>query len=244
MDKTFRNEYGQFTFNVDSNPRMASVFEREGHNQRDAIEIIRKHVKPGHTVLDIGAHIGSMTIPLAQMAEFGYVCAFEPFHESASYLRRNIADNQITNVRVYEVALGAKRGRISMSGGKNAASFDVTEGGDIPMETLDTMRFERPIDFIKMDVEGLEPEVLEGGRALLRLQRPIVFFEVNLPQLRKHGTAPLQRLEKALPGYKFFVDGKHYKNLWRAALAIEPKYFLIGRGSGTTFDVLALPVSK
>jgi hypothetical protein len=107
------------------------------------------------------------------------------------------------------------------------------------VKTLDSYNFDK-VDFIKIDVEGYEPEVLEGAKQLINRHRPIIFFEVNLPELRKHGRQSLSRLENALRGYDFYYQGRKISKLWHIAIRLEPKFFLFNRG-GIEFDILALP---
>lgn len=169
------------------------------------------------------------------------VDAFEPTPETANYLHRNIVQNEVSaNVVEHAVALGNREQKVHMGGPlTDPGSFQVQEGGDISMQTLDSFNFLR-VDLIKIDVEGYEPEVLEGARTLIREKQPIIFFELNLPVLRKHGKGPLKRIEESLKGYTFYVDNKKVSRLWQEALKREPKFFLFNKG-GIVFDVLALP---
>ena len=238
MDKTFTTPYGTFTLNQDSNIKIVSVFERGTNIPGAMVEELRPHIKKDSVVLDVGAHVGTMTVPFANMAQTVY--AFEPMAENVEYLKRNIEQNHVANVEVFSVALGAKEGTVGMDiRGGNISSATIEGHGNIPVKTLDSYHFKR-VDFIKIDVEGYEPEVLAGAQELINTQKPIVFFEVNLPELRKHGKNPLKKIEKMLSGYVFYHNNKKVSRLWRLALHLEPKFFFFNRG-GITFDILALP---
>jgi FkbM family methyltransferase len=208
------------------------------------LKLLLEHVSDNGVVLDIGAHVGFFTIPIAQRA--AQVHAFEPNPESAHYLHINVEQNGLlSKVVEHPIALGSQEQKVDMEdiGDKeDHSSRHVREGGAIPMRTLDSFEFPK-VDVIKIDVEGYEPEVLEGARSLIEKHQPVILFEVNLPALRKYGRQSLRRIERSLPGYTFYVDEKKEYRLWLAALKKEPKFFLFNKG-GIAFDVLALPKSK
>ena len=142
---------------------------------------------------------------------------------------------------MHETAVGARNGTVGMT---HRAPWhtggDTVEGeGSTPMIALDSLRLGR-IDLIKIDVEGYEPEVLEGAAAIIKQHTPVFFFEINLPELRRHGHAPLARIERALLGYSFYYNGRRFSALWKLCLKLEPKYFLFNKGSGIVFNVLAV----
>src|SRR5262249_22603146 len=71
--------------------------------------VIRKYVGEGDTVYDIGANIGYVALSLAkQVGPKGYVGAFEPIPQNIQSLRENIANNQLSNIHVFEVAASDK----------------------------------------------------------------------------------------------------------------------------------------
>lgn len=239
MDKTFTNGYGSFTFNIETNAKIASLFERGSQHITEDIVILEKYITKDSVVVDIGAHIGTMTIPMARLASVVY--AFEPMEENIKYLKQNIAQNNIVNAVVHETAVGSRMGTVGMMHrNPSHTGGDTVEGeGNIPMVTLDSLGLSR-IDLIKIDVEGYEPEVLEGAAAVIKSQAPIIFFEINLPELRRHGRSPLQRISKSLKGYSFYYEGEKILSLAALALRLEPKYFLCNLGSGIVFNVLAV----
>lgn len=239
MEKTFYSRFGTFTFDVSTNAKMAAQFERTGHHYAGDIETVQPYINPGSVVIDIGAHVGTMAIPMARYA--GTLMAFEPMKENQKYLEMNIIKNAADNIIVFKNALGARKGTVSMSpvDASNTGSNTVRGPGDIPMETLDSYYFDN-VSLIKIDVEGYEPDVLAGAGYTIEQNRPVVFFELFLPALRKRYKQPLALLEDSLPGYEFVIDGKRYRHLWHAAFRYMPKFFLFNRG-GIVLNVLALP---
>ena len=241
MEKTFTNEFGTFSIETNHNKKIASKLDTDGYSQKKSIDLLLQYVHPESVVLDIGAHIGLFTVPLAKKA--GKVFSFEPTPESALYLRKNVSQNNLGDkVVLYNVALGSHEQNIHMGGPSDHASFQVQSGGDISMKTLDSFNFEK-VDLIKIDVEGYEPDVFNGGQTLIQHHQPVIFFELNLPALRNFNRYPLRKIKKALEGYDFFIDGKKIHSLALQAFLREPKFFLFNKG-GIVFDVLAIPKAK
>ncbi len=235
MDITFTTRFGTITLNDERDEKMRASFEKDGHQNED-INILLPYARDG-IVVDVGAHIGTISIPLASVAKKVY--AFEPVTESARYLRKNIMDNHLTNIEVHELAVGAHEGHVSMVANNvhNHAGTQVLGEGDIPMRSLDS--FHLTPTLIKIDTDGFEPEVLEGAADTIATYKPVVFFEFFMPQIRAKKNV-LARIEKSLKGYCFYCDGKEYSRLWHIPLMTETKSFLLRKG-GLVRNVLALP---
>jgi FkbM family methyltransferase len=155
-----------------------------GDIDRKISAIIDRFVRPGDTVLDIGANIGLVTLRLAKrVGPTGIVHDFEPNPAIADRLTASLDRNGIANVQLHQVALGAVPDTLQLSipeGNAGAASFLHSRGTSIgvPVERLDDFNL-RP-SFIKMDVEGFEDQVLEGFSETLRSHPPaVILFEQN-----------------------------------------------------------------
>jgi FkbM family methyltransferase len=152
----------------------------EGERFMPEWRIVRRLLRPGMRAIDVGANIGYYLLLLeSAVGSGGTVVCFEPEPENLRELERNVQANRLRNVRVVAAAVGAGEGRIAMRTGINAAGAG-EGGGDftVPLTCLDSA-LEGPVDFIKIDVEGYEGEVLAGARRLLREQRPILFLEIH-----------------------------------------------------------------
>lgn len=139
-------------------------------------------LKGGNVILDIGANIGNHTVYFSKICNAGKVYAFEPIAETYNTLCRNISLNHIEDVVVaYNVALGNVSGkaRIKAFSLRNigATQVEAADDGDIRMERLDDYEFER-IDFIKIDVETYEYELLKGAKKTLSKHSPVIFAEI------------------------------------------------------------------
>jgi len=163
-----------------------------GEFERAETRFVGRFLREGMTVLDVGAHHGLYTL-LASVAvgPSGKVVAFEPSPREQKQLRDNVRLNRCRNVRIEPVAVGSSRGRANLflvQGSEDycnslrppAVKAD-TVGVSVAVETLDDFLRENRIprvDFLKVDVEGGELEVLRGASKLLASElRPVIMCE-------------------------------------------------------------------
>ncbi len=147
---------------------------------------IRSNLPPDAIVIDAGGNIGLTALLMATLLPKGHVHVFEALPTNADHLRYNVSRNKIMNCTVNSVALGAEVGTTSMQGSGSSSHILVDptciSAGTIPMVTLDSYAREiglERVDFIKMDIEGFEPAVLEGGRVLIKRFAPPIMMEFN-----------------------------------------------------------------
>jgi FkbM family methyltransferase len=140
-------------------------------------------------VLDVGANIGCTSLLFGARAR--RVIAFEPSPTTFRFLRDNIQRAGLQNVELHNVGLGRENGSSMLTFALNnrsggfisdtaASSGHVTE--EIEIRRLDDMAAELAIthaDFVKIDVEGFERNVLEGGRQFVARVTPVVALELN-----------------------------------------------------------------
>jgi FkbM family methyltransferase len=135
-------------------------------------------IEKGDTVLDVGACIGDTTVPMAmKTGETGTVIAVEPSSQNMEYLKRNLARFQ--NVHIFEVAAGGSAGfmplYISSSFMGHSLRDKTAKTINVRVDTLDgiTEDFDC-IDFVKIDVQGCEVEVLQAAPKTLTKTRKVV----------------------------------------------------------------------
>lgn len=148
------------------------------------VELFRKLIAPDSLAIDVGANIGTHTVEMSRMAKF--VLAWEPQRIAYQTLCANLQLNHCLNVRTFYAALGAKRGSIIVPmrdqhhinnfGGVQLAG--VTEGEDTELMALDQMQF-TSVGFIKVDIEGMEAEFLQGAEKTISEHRPILYMEAD-----------------------------------------------------------------
>lgn len=146
--------------------------------------IKRSGIRAGDVVLDCGANHGFTTVLFARWTgPAGHVYAFEPSAHNVAILERNLQLNRITNATVRPVAVGAENGSALITNISNAA---VVQGSgaqrdvcEVPLRRLDDEVPEGPVNFLKIDVEGLELQVLRGASRILS-QRPRIALELHV----------------------------------------------------------------
>lgn len=165
-------------------------------------------IRPGDWVIDIGANIGVITSQLcATVGAAGRVWAFEPVPANVTRLAFLKERNGLPQLEVFPVAVGAGEGSVAMgmpppgrSGwGSVTKSWDVETRFEVPVRPLDALvasaaGIGAPLRFVKIDVEGFEPEVVEGAAGVLRDHRPMVFCEFNDVLLRDRGRSSAELL--------------------------------------------------
>ncbi len=158
------------------------------------LHFLQRCLRPGMTVLDIGAHHGLYSLAASKFVHpRGHVYSFEPSPRERRLLERNLRINLCANVSVQANALGATRGRATLFlvegilDGCNSLRFQDdcrnTRAIEVDVVSLDEFTQENAIaavDFIKMDVEGAELSVLQGASRLLSSPaRPLILAEIS-----------------------------------------------------------------
>ncbi|WP_171165575.1 FkbM family methyltransferase [Streptomyces sp. I05A-00742] len=178
-------------------PEEVSIsLHRHGFVDYDLTAFLLSHLRPGATVLDVGAHIGYYTVlASALVGRGGRVTAFEPTPSTLSVLRRNAA--RLPNASVVPAAVWSRRDELVLfdhglgySAYNSAFEARLPEAvrARIPSEPFtveavaldDHVRAEGlDVDFVKIDAESAEAHVLAGMRELLSRQRPVLSLEVG-----------------------------------------------------------------
>lgn len=176
-------KYGKVLYNA-NDFYMGTCVSEYGEYCDEEIELISKIVKRGDTILDVGANIGLMTIPFSKMVgPNGKVLSFEPQAKIYYILCGNIAINDLNNVESYNLAVGDTNEplflpNIDYKKSNNFGGISLSDKGDIKVNQikLDDLSFEK-LNFIKIDVEGMEINVLEGSKETMKKHRPVLYIE-------------------------------------------------------------------
>jgi FkbM family methyltransferase len=194
----------------------------------ETVRAYRMLLRPGDTVLDIGANIGAHALPLARcVSPKGKVIAFEPTTYAYNKLRQNVSLNPpLANLIQAEqiMLVGSDDTQVepqlysSWQIHDTAANTHPKHGGRL-MDTTGArnMTLDRyvaehnsgRVSFIKMDVDGHECQVLRGARELLQRDKPILLMEIMPYGLEENGDSLEKLFEILLPlGYRLFgLDG-------------------------------------
>lgn len=186
-------------------------------------KIVREQIKEGDIVVDVGANIGYYTLIFAQLVgKSGKVIAFEPEPKNFEILKKNIAINNYDNVIVEQKIVSEKCGSMKLYvsdsdivGHRIQQMGDLEHFVEVESVTLDDymkkLNLDEKVNFIKIDVEGAEPNVLEGSKEILEKNDHLkIFTEFNREVVKNYGTDPKKMIdllyekgfEIYLPNYK------------------------------------------
>ena len=180
---------------------------------------LERHVKPGATVLDIGANIGIHAAHMSRLVgASGSVIAFEAVPSIFELLSRTKEANALSQLTCLNVALSDVAGVVSMaiSGvnlGGSAVALDAATIAEsttqVPAARLDDILVGKPdVSFIKADVEGHEAYVFKGGWETIKRCRPTIISEFCPANLTARGSHPAQLIDAfADLGYAIGVAG-------------------------------------
>ncbi len=202
MSDTIVSSYhGSFKLKLDPRFFLEREILSKGKWEEHVLELIKYFIKPGFTCVDVGANVGLLTIAMAaQAGDGGRVYAFEPNSLTFPRLVDNINLNPVLRPRVvaeklgigneqgflhlYQVAGGdgnaymGKEMNPKLWNGEDAENFELCL-----ITTLDDyFGEERDVHFLKMDVEGMELEVMLGGRKLIERCRPLLLYETLIDE--------------------------------------------------------------
>lgn len=148
-----------------------------------------KFLRSGATFLDVGCNKGDFSLLASCLVgPQGRVLAFEPHPENCRWIRKSVAKNAYHNVDLYELALSDANGIAHLHLGEKSGFHTLLPGkpqreeGIIDVQTrrlddlLEEIHFDRPIDAMKIDVEGADMHVLRGAQKTISRNPGIVIF--------------------------------------------------------------------
>ena len=195
-------------------PKNALLFRAvcdQGIFEADIVHRMVSLARPNTTVLDVGANLGLMSVPVLQGCSTCRVVSFEPSPSSRPYLQRTHSDSPYRDRwTVIGAAVSERAGELDFTvGSAHDALYEGFRSGDriangtvikVPVVSLDESwrkLGEPDVSLIKIDVEGAEAGVLAGASALLERCRPAVLVEWFAPYLLRFDTPPQDLLRTA-----------------------------------------------
>ena len=173
--------------------------KRQGNFHEFNLQHLQYLVAPDDICLDLGANVGMVTLALASLVPNGHVYAFEGSPETTLALKETLRANRLANASAEHVVVGRAAEKVDffdipdmrssghylpMNSGRHATSVSQDTSQSVPLETKSVDQIVQELglqrlDFMKIDVEGAELDVLEGAAETFRRFSPLVVMEFN-----------------------------------------------------------------
>ena len=212
-------KYGYAVYNK-NDLYIGKAVEKYGEFSELEVELFRQLCKPGDVVVEIGANIGTHTVALSEIVgEQGVVYAFEPQPIVFYTLCANVAINSLSNVHCLNLAAGATEGfvlipNINYDEPGNYGSVEVStfkQGSQVRRVRLDNHITVPSIKLLKIDVEGMESEVIRGAKKLISRHKPVLYVENDRPGKSKELIELIRSLD--------------YRMYWHQPMLFNPNNF-------------------
>ncbi len=244
-------KYGYFEY-FNSDIFIGKSLKEYGEYSDIELNVMLNFIKPSDVVFDIGSNIGAFTIPFARRVGLsGKVYCFEPQESVFKLLENNVNMNNLKNIKIFRNGLGIKNQKIKFEnfnyeeqgnfGGislKKKNNKEVKINKKKKKQIVQVLKLDEFLnldrcDFLKIDVESMELEVLKGGMSFLKKFNPIIWIE-------NHDKFP-NKLNK-------FLLKNHYNPYWVKSRLFNPNNFLRNTvnyfNQICTQNVLAFPKEK
>lgn len=161
-----------------------------GEYATEITSIVKKVLSPAMCFVDIGANIGYFTLLASRLVgQAGKVFAVEPYPYNIKLLNLNLMLSAYSNVEVLPFALAEKKGFLNYddSAGNSGNVFALEANLEAMLESVlvyavqldEVLASDRPVDLIKMDIEGAEYLAIQGMRRIIQQDRPIIISELS-----------------------------------------------------------------
>jgi FkbM family methyltransferase len=214
------------TFSCYENDMIIKIIKDYGVFHRSELAMIQSFLREGDTVIDVGAHIGTFCVPFKKyVGPKGKFLAFEANPTTYQLLVKNIQDNHL-EITAFNKGISEDQRKLYVHGRdidkrtSGSSLANVNSGTDylssepshqaqsdmVDLVRLDDLGLDR-VDFIKVDVEGMEISVIKSALGLIHKHKPIIYCEYVERYIRRAGGNPTDLkclLRKA--GYDFFIN--------------------------------------
>lgn len=219
INRLKESRHGKMLYNI-HDVYIGRSFDIYGEFSQLEVVLFEQMVVAGDIVIDVGANIGAHTLYFAKaVGPTGAVLAFEPQRIVFQTLCANMALNSVTNVHCFQQGLAEKPGSLNTVpvsyGSQNnfgGLALGNYAGGEV-VEVGRLDRFNLPrCKLLKVDVEGMELQVLKGATGLIEKHKPILYVENDRPQNSDALIA--------------FIDSLGYRMYWHRPGLFNPDNFL------------------
>ena len=172
-----------------------TIASRKDFYEKNALLKWTPYIDKAKTILDIGANLGNHTLYWAQNVPHATIYSFEPYGDNFECLKKNVRDNNLEErVHPLNTAVGSVHGFVKIAsfdasnlGGVTYEVANNKDSSDSAMISIDEFVVQNSIekiDFVKIDTEGFEVEVLDGMQKTLTRSRPTIWIEVSAKSYR------------------------------------------------------------
>jgi hypothetical protein len=215
--KIVQTKYGDF-LNLENDNFIRECLEKLGGWEIPTLDICKSFLKEDGIVIEVGAHIGTHTVPISKMCKRGIVFSFEMQRLIFQILNSNVMLNHCPNVCTYMEAVSNENKYDSLgdvdyfnlkdinSGNFNLNQLKAEKGYPINIISLDE-KFKNlyKLDLIKIDAEGHEVSILKGAMNLINKFKPLILTEFDVKNK--------EEIIELLPNYNFEDVSNTYKVL-------------------------------
>ena len=204
--------------------------------EQQMINFVKKYVRPNSVILDVGANIGATSAIFSVLVENAKIYCLEPGLKNFELLQNNIRENSFENIKPFMLGAGDRQAELLFHENSAWGYFDNNRepgafSSKVPVVTLDKfVELERieQVDFVKIDVEGFEPQVLEGMKGVIKRFNPKILFEFNsFALLAFGGNNPYEFLNSINKKFRYKFALSHDPNLADVCYEIDSTDFTI-----------------
>lgn len=235
-----QSKHGTFIHFVNDDP-IGTCLHYYGEWAQQEFDLFENLLTAESNVLDVGANIGTHAVYFSRKCNKGNVVAIEPQIYIFEMLAANILLNGCYNTIPIHAGASSKPGVAKMVNfnpfvehkinyGEFKINYDADKGIDTDIIILDKYASLNRFNLIKLDVEGLEVDVLEGARKILKEHKPFLYIEFNNKQGNDELLNKIYELDYVpywhiYPKHNPNNHNKQEKNIW------EPDHYLIDRNN-------------
>ena len=170
------------------NDHVISIMKRGKYFDENIINVAKKYIKPGTSVLDLGAHLGQMSILFSKLVgPEGKIYSFDADDYIYEILKKNIAANHCTNIQHFFGAVYNENDKMLYFPKPDVSKFgaygsyglqpNTDKGREVKSITIDRLNIAGPISFMKIDVQGSDLFALEGAVETIKKNKMPIIFE-------------------------------------------------------------------
>ena len=195
--------------------------------------------KSKNVLVDIGSNVGSVTLPLAQLFNLSTVISIEPTKFAFSKLKKNLKLNPIlkSRVKLFNIFISNERKKVSfvhsswklkVKDKRHKVHLGTLKKTSNKTKTLSEVlgKIRKRIDFIKIDVDGYEINVLRSGKRIIKKYKPLIYFEFAPYLYKEFGYSPeilIDFIKKEL-NYTFLNENfNEVKNIYEIGKTLKDR---------------------